>query len=153
MLPAAQPGHHLLLRRGDQEDGHGLRHQAADGGRALHIDAQHHVQPAGQPFAHLGLGDALVVAVDHGMLQQLLLLDHLGEALDADEVVVLAVDLAGPLGAGGRRHHLVEGHAQLVHVRHDRILAHTRGAGQNHQQRPWGMEGFVGVDRAHRCRT
>ena len=43
---------------------------------ALHIHAHHDILSRGQRLADVGLGDALVLTIDAGVLQQLALGDH-----------------------------------------------------------------------------
>jgi hypothetical protein len=63
--------------------------------RPLDIDAHHHILARSQRLADVGLGDALVLAIDAGVLQQLAIDDHLLELGRGIKVVIAPVDLCG----------------------------------------------------------
>src|SRR5690606_38993323 len=89
----------------------------------------------GQGLAHLLLGDALVVVIDDGVLQQLVFLDHFGELVGRDEEVIAAVYLAGAGGARGGGDHKVERQPALLHALDDGVFADAGRPGDHNEQR------------------
>ena len=67
----------------------------------LYVDTEDNILAACQGLADVGFGDALVVAIDDGVLQQFIGVDHFGKFADRQEMVVHALDLSGPAGPGG----------------------------------------------------
>lgn len=76
--------------------------QAPHGGGALDVEPQHDVGAARERRLDLVQGNALVLAIDDGVLQQAALLDPGFELGARDEKVVAAVLLAGARRAGGQ---------------------------------------------------
>src|SRR6266545_3554218 len=81
-----------------QKDKNGIRCQPLDRRGALHVDAQNHITTALERLDHFTFGDAFVMPINFGPLQQLATRDHLFEARLADEMVIVAVALTRPLG-------------------------------------------------------
>ena len=127
--------------------GHGLGNEAADGGCALYVDAEDNVLSAGEGLAHVGFGDTLIVAVDDGIFQEFVGVDHFGEFANGHEVVVDAFFLIGPAGPGGSGYDEVEGEVSLLHQRKGGIFADAAGPGYHHQD--WMGLILPVVDRSH----
>ena len=72
--------------------------------RALPIDIEQHVAAGAQCVDDRPARRAVAMAEHFGPLQQLAFFDHGIEATAIDEMIIAAVDLAGPLAAGGHRH-------------------------------------------------
>jgi hypothetical protein len=104
--------------------------------RALPVDVEQHVAPALDDLQHLGLQRAVAMAEDVRPFEELATGHHFVEFVVRDEIIVLAVDLAGadrPGGGGdGKGQPVVGGHQ---HAR-DRGLAGTRRAGQHEEEAP-----------------
>src|SRR6056297_212775 len=91
---------HLQRRRQDEHLA-GLGVRFADLGCALDVDFQQHVLAGGpQRFDPLAIG-AVVVPEYLGMFQEAAFADPAPEGVGIDEMVGLAIDLAGPGRAGG----------------------------------------------------
>ncbi|HVG44296.1 MAG TPA: guanylate kinase, partial [Longimicrobium sp.] len=95
----------LRGRAGGREDEHQHRlgHLLADLAGALHVDVQQQVLAPGLRAADVRQRGAVEVAVHLGPLDQLAGVAHAQELVARHEVVVLAVHLAGPRVARGRR--------------------------------------------------
>jgi hypothetical protein len=88
----------------------------------------------GKCVTHLLLGDPLVIAIDDGVLDELVVVDHARKFLLGDKEIILALDFACAARAGGGGHHEMEGQAALFHALQDAILPRARGAGNDDQQ-------------------
>jgi len=91
----------------------------------LHIHPHDHIPTLAQRFHDLTLGHAFVVAIDQGVFQKLVIFDHVGEALQADEMVIFPIHLVGAGRARCGRHHAVEIDPQFFQGVQGRIFAHT----------------------------
>mmetsp|Transcript_36722 Transcript_36722/g.81701 ORF Transcript_36722/g.81701 Transcript_36722/m.81701 type:complete len:207 (-) Transcript_36722:682-1302(-) len=97
-LARHQPLHQLGLALSTHKDGEHIGHEPLESGGTLHVNAQHHVGACRQRLVNLLAGDALVVAVHQGVLQQLACGDPLLKLFAADKKVVAALNLRGTLG-------------------------------------------------------
>ncbi len=78
-LARREAAHQFILAFGGEEDEQGFGRQSADGLRALHVETHDHVLAAGEGVAHLFFGIAFVIAVDGGVFEKFILLDHARE--------------------------------------------------------------------------
>src|SRR4029077_19653593 len=96
---AAEALEEVLERWRDQEDQQGTGDLALDHLCALDVDLQDHVAASGETLADLVARRAVPGAVDLVRLEEAARRALSGEGLRVHEVVVDAVDLAGPGGA------------------------------------------------------
>jgi len=122
------------LIAGGEEDQNGFGAQAADGGRALHVQAHDDIFAAGEGFAHLGFGNTFVVVVDISVFEQLVLLNHLGKFSLGDEVIIYTMLLARADGAGGGGDDKVKGQATRLHFGQYSVFAHSGRAGDDDEE-------------------
>ena len=124
----------LLLIAGSQKYQQRLRRKGADRLSSLHIDAHHNVLPAFHSLSDLLPGNALVVVVDEGVLDQLTLVDHIEELLLFNKKIIYALGFARSLGAGSCGDDKVEWRTLLLHMIQNSILADAGRAG-NHDKK------------------
>src|SRR5690606_4179732 len=131
--PAPQAPLELAHRRRRDEHHHRLRHARLDLAGADELELEEHVAALRQRLLDGRLRGAVEVADVLRVLEQPVVLQELLEALAREEVVVLAVDLAGALRAGRRRDRVVD----VVDLRQGdapyRVLADAGGAGHHEQ--------------------
>lgn len=130
-LAGAEAADEFVFIAGGEEDEDCFGTQAADSGRALHVQAHDHVFSTCEGFAHLGFGDALVVVVDVGVFEEFVFFDHVGKFGMADEEVVYAVPLGRAFGARGGGDDEMEGQAALLHFGQHGVFAHAGRAGDD----------------------
>src|SRR6185437_2668462 len=102
--------------------------------RALPIDVADDVLAAVERLHHRAARRAVAIAEDDGVLQELALRHHLIEFRAVDEMVMLAVDLAGALRPRRHRDRHRELTVLLEELAADRRLARARWRGQDEKQ-------------------
>ena len=100
---AAKSAFQFLDGGGRDKDQHGLGHLFAHLARTLHLDIQQDVHPLRHALLHISARRAVAVSHILGVLQKLVVFDHLAEAFKVHKEVFPAVDLAGPGAACGDR--------------------------------------------------
>ncbi len=135
-LSSAQAVDHFIRGGRCQKNGHGAGHADAHRLCALHIHPHDDILARSQRPCNLAHGHALVVAVDEGIFEQLITVDHVGKPLHADEVVVLTVNLVGPGYARGCSDDAVETNPERFQGIERRVLADARWTRQDHHYRP-----------------
>ena len=131
----SQAGDQFLLRLADEKDGDGGGQQLLDRLGALHVDAHHHILTGSKGLSHVSLGNALVLTIDPGVLQQLIVSDHPLEFGGRVKIIVSSMDLVVPWCPVGGGHDKMEGETPFLHPLDDRILAGARGTGNDDEQR------------------
>ena len=116
-----------------EEHEQGVRDDAADRERALHVDFEHHVATGGELVDDELLGGAPEVAEHLERLEEAAGGPEPLELLRADEVVVDALGLVGPPGPRGPRDGPPERRVPLPEQLADRSLPGPGGAGENEQ--------------------
>jgi hypothetical protein len=116
--------------RGD-EDTHRVGPLAGDLDGTLDLDVQNHVLALLHGLVHIALGRSVEVAHILGVLQELLLGDPLAEGVHVHEVIVDAVQLAGPGVAGGGGDREVQVFPGFQQGGEHCALAHAGGAGND----------------------
>ena len=112
---------------------------------ALPVYVEQRILARRQCLLHRGAQGAVVVAENLGIFEKFLAVDHQVELGEIDEVVVLAGDLSGTLGAGRGRHRHRQVDLPLEKTAGNRRLARPRWRGK-HQHQPPAMylENFHG---------
>ena len=117
-------------RRRRDEDPHRLGHRLAHLARALHLDLEHHGDPARDAPVELGAQRPVAPARVAGVLDELAGRRARSNSA-SEEVVVDAVLLARPRVARGGRHRQLELRDPLEQAADQRALADPRGSGDD----------------------
>lgn len=127
--------HQFLFGHGGDKDHQRFGRHFADGLRALHVEPHDHIFAAGERFAHLLFRDAFVIAVDNGMFDQFIVVNHARKLFVGHEQIIAPVHLAGALGTRGGSDHKMERQSALLHALHDGVFARAGRTGDDDEQR------------------
>src|SRR5208283_2093031 len=109
--PPPQPPLQLLARRRQDKDAGRLRKFLLHLLRALHVDVENQIVPPRKRLAQKAARGSVIVAKDLGVLQKLLLADHLLELLAGNEKILLATLFA----AARRARRIADGELEVRH--------------------------------------